>query len=71
MGRMERLRKFDRSDDFIRNLIIFCLSSIPSWEFSRSLKTSTDEDPDRMRGVPDALCRMVDEGRCILRGGAF
>ena len=66
--RMAKLGGFVRSRDFIRDLLVCCLSSIPRWVFSRGIQSVKREETNDICGSADDMARMIAETDNALPG---
>ena len=61
--------KFPRSEEFMGNILMGSLSSIPSWAYARKLE-ALNRDPKTPR-TTDALGALLESTMGIIRGGNF
>ena len=58
---MANLAAFVRSADFIRDVLVCCISSIRRWGFPRGVKSVKREEKSDICGAAGAMARMIAE----------
>ena len=53
---------------FTHDCLVFCVSSIPRWEFARGIRTCKTDVGRGRCGGSDGVHRMISETKCIIAG---